>query len=164
VQRLLAFIEPDKDLMGAGYQVHASVLTLLSGGFWGKGLGSGTRKIASVPEVHSDFIFSAYGEEFGFFGVAFLFGLFALFAYRGFVTGWRSDDTFKRLLAYGLTAMIVSQALLNLAVVVGAIPATGVPLPFFSAGGSSLATTLLMVGLLLNISRKPIDREAENVR
>ena len=164
VQRLLAFIEPEKDLWGAGYQVHASILTLLSGGFWGKGLGRGTRKIASVPEVHSDFIFSAYGEEFGFFGVVFLFALFSFFAYRGFLSGRRSDDAFKRLLAYGLTTMIASQALLNLAVVVGAVPATGVTLPFFSAGGSSLATTLLMVGLLLNISRKSIEREGDNVR
>jgi cell division protein FtsW len=165
VQRLMSFMEPEKDLMGAGYQVHASAMALFSGGFWGKGLGRGTRKIASVPEVHSDFIFSAYGEEFGFFGVVLLFALIAFFAFRGFVSGWRSDDTFKRLLAFGLTTMIVSQALLNLAVVVGAMPATGVPLPFFSAGGSSLATTLLMTGLLINISRKPAERvEVDNVR
>ncbi|MFA6508793.1 MAG: putative lipid II flippase FtsW [Treponemataceae bacterium] len=164
IQRLLSFMEPEKDLMGVGYQVHASVVTLLSGGFWGKGLGRGTRKIASVPEVHSDFIFSAYGEEFGFFGVLLLFALFAFFAYRGLSAGIRSDDTFKRLLAFGLTLMIVSQALLNLAVVVGAVPATGVTLPFFSAGGSSLATTLLMAGLLINISRKTNEREAGNVR
>ncbi len=165
VARLMAFIEPEKDPLGAGYQVHASVMTLVSGGFWGKGLGSGTRKIASVPEVHSDFIFAAFGEEFGFIGVLLLFALFALFAYRGLRSGFRSDDAFKRLLAYGLTTMIASQALLNFAVVVGAVPATGVPLPFFSAGGSSLATTLVMAGLLINVSRSSADiREDADVR
>jgi len=165
VARLMAFLDPERDLLGAGYQVHASLLTLFSGGFWGKGLGRGTRKIASVPEVHSDFIFSAFGEEFGFFGVALLFALFSLFAYRGLLAGFRSEDSFRRLLAYGLTTMIASQALLNLAVVVGAVPATGVPLPFFSAGGSSLATTLLMAGLLVNVSRKTAERrEGSDVR
>lgn len=158
VARLMSFMEPEKDLLGAGYQVHASLLALGSGGVWGKGLGQGTRKVASVPEVHSDFILAAFGEEFGFFGILLLIAVFALFACRGLRSGFRSSDAFKRLLAYGTTTMIASQALLNFAVVVGAVPATGVPLPFFSAGGSSLATTLLAAGLLINVSRRADDR------
>jgi cell division protein FtsW len=154
VNRLLSFIQPQWDPLGAGYQVQASRDAIISGGFWGKGIGHGTRKIASVPEIHSDFIFSAFVEEAGFLGVVLFFALFAVFAVFGYSAAMRSDSVFKRLLASGLTTMIVAQMLLNVAVVSGALPATGIPLPFFSAGGSSLVTTLISAGLIANVARK----------
>jgi len=154
VRRLLSFLKPEWDPLGAGYQVRSSLLTIISGGLWGKGIGQGTRKIASVPEIHSDFIFSAFAEEGGFLGVLFFFVLFAVFAFMGYRAALHSGSVFRRLLAAGLVTMIVSQAMLNIAVVSGALPATGIPLPFFSAGGSSLATTLICAGLIVNVARK----------
>ncbi|MDR0877696.1 MAG: putative lipid II flippase FtsW, partial [Treponema sp.] len=136
LRRLISFIWPEWEPQGAGYQVRSSLLTIMSGGFWGKGIGQGTRKIASVPEIHSDFIFSSFAEETGFLGVLVFFVLFAVFAVQGYKASLRSDTVFKRLLSFGLVTMILSQALLNIAVVSGSLPATGIPLPFFSAGGS----------------------------
>ncbi|MDR2404104.1 MAG: putative lipid II flippase FtsW [Spirochaetaceae bacterium] len=153
LQRLLSFIWPEWEPQGAGYQVRSSLLTIGSGGFWGKGIGQGTRKIASVPEIHSDFIFSSYAEEFGYLGILLFFLLFSIFTIRGYRAALRAGDGFRRLLAAGLITMISSQALINIAVVSGILPATGIPLPFFSAGGSSLATTLLAAGLIANVSR-----------
>jgi cell division protein FtsW len=159
--RFMSFLWPDWDPLGAGFQVQASKLTVSSGGFWGKGLGQGVRKIDSVPEVRNDFIFSAYSEESGFLGVVIFILVFAFFAWRGYRAAFRADSMFARLLACGLVTMIVTQALLNIAVVAGAVPPTGVPLPFFSAGGSSLIVTLAMSGLILNVSRS---RRLDGVR
>jgi cell division protein FtsW len=156
LRRLISFMWPDWEPLGAGYQVNASVLTISSGGFWGKGLGQGTRKIVSVPEIHSDFIFSAYSEEGGFIGVVLFMLLFALFAWRGYRAALNADSAFKRLLALGMVTAIFTQMLLNIAVVSGTVPATGIPLPFFSAGGSSLLISLIMSGLIVNISRAPV--------
>jgi cell division protein FtsW len=153
LRRLMSYIHPELDPLGAGYQVRSSVLSIVSGGFWGKGLGQGTRKVASVPEIHSDFIFSSFAEETGLLGIFLFVALFAVFAWRGYKGAMESERTFERLLGCGLVTMIISQAMLNIAVTAGAIPATGIPLPFFSAGGSSLATTLLMAGLITNVSR-----------
>jgi cell division protein FtsW len=160
VRRFISFLKPDWDPLGAGYQVRSSLLTVMSGGFWGKGIGQGTRKVASVPEIHSDFIFSAFAEEMGFLGVLFCFILFAVFAVQGYRGAWKSASLFNRLLAAGLVTMIVSQAMLNIAVVSGFVPPTGIPLPFFSAGGSSLATTLVCAGLIVNVSRRGGRQEA----
>ncbi|MDR0383658.1 MAG: putative lipid II flippase FtsW [Spirochaetaceae bacterium] len=153
LRRLISFVWPDWEPLGAGYQVQASVLTVSSGGFWGKGIGQGTRKIVSVPEVQSDFIFSAYSEEGGFLGVVIFILVFAFFAWRGYRAALRADSAFARLAACGMVTSIVTQTLLNIAVVSGTVPATGVPLPFFSAGGSSLIITLVMSGFILNVSR-----------
>jgi cell division protein FtsW len=153
LRRLISYIWPDWEPQGAGYQVRSSLLTISSGGFWGKGIGQGTRKIASVPEIHSDFIFSSFAEESGFAGVLLFFALFGVLAYLGYRGAIRSQRPFRRLFSAGLVTMILSQVLLNVAVVAGILPATGIPLPFFSAGGSSLATTLLMAGFIVNVSR-----------
>ncbi|MCL2210359.1 MAG: putative lipid II flippase FtsW [Treponema sp.] len=153
VRRLVSFLRPDWDPLGAGFQVQASREAIISSGFWGKGIGEGTRKVASIPEIHSDFIFSAYVEETGFIGILLIFALFVIFAILGYKAALDSKTVFGRLLAAGLTTMIVSQALLNTAVVSGALPATGIPLPFFSAGGSSLITTLICSGLIANVAR-----------
>ena len=156
LRRFISFLWPEYDPQGAGYQVRSSIITISSGGFWGKGIGQGTRKIASVPEIHSDFVFASFAEEGGFFAVLLAFALFGLFAFAVYRSALKSQSLFGRLLAFGLGTMILSQILLNTAVVVGALPATGIPLPFFSAGGSSLATTLIMCGLLVNNSREAL--------
>jgi cell division protein FtsW len=153
LRRVISFLWPEWEPLDANFQVNASVLTISSGGFWGKGLGQGTRKIASVPEIHSDFIFASYSEEGGFIGVVIFILLFAAFAWRGYRAAMKSDSAFRRLLAAGMVTMLVTQMLMNIAVVAGVIPATGVPLPFFSAGGSSLLITLVMSGIIVNISR-----------
>ena len=153
IRRFLSYIQPEFEPLGANFQVNASVLTISSGGFWGRGIGQGVRNTSSVPEVHSDFIFSSFAEEKGFFGILFFCLLFGMFAIRGYMASMRNENTFYRLLGCGLVTMIISQVLLNIAVASGALPATGVPLPFFSAGGSSLITTLVTAGLIVNISR-----------
>jgi cell division protein FtsW len=165
LRRVISFFWPNWEPQGAGFQVRSSLLTIMSGGILGKGIGQGTRKIASVPEVHSDFIFSAFAEESGFIGVLLLFALFAFFAWQGYRAGFRAATVYRRLLAYGTVTMIVSQALLNVAVVAGSLPATGIPLPFFSHGGSSLLTTLIMAGLVVNVARQsPSSVHTENLR
>jgi cell division protein FtsW len=153
LRRVISFFMPEWEPQGAGFQVHSSLRTIGSGGLLGKGFGQGTRKIASVPEIQSDFIFSSFSEETGLLGVALFYALFAAFTIHGYRAALKCTDMFRRLLGCGLVTMISSQALLNIAVVSGALPATGIPLPFFSAGGSSLAITLIMAGLIVNISR-----------
>ena len=163
LRRLISFIWPDWEPLGAGFQVRSSLLTISSGGILGKGIGQGTRKNASVPEIQSDFIFSSYAEEFGFIGVLLFYLVIAGFAIRGYQAALQTDDRFKRLLACGLVTIIISQTLINIAVVSGALPATGIPLPFFSAGGSSLATTLTIAGFIVNISRHTKEPGASRV-
>jgi cell division protein FtsW len=158
LRRVISFFVPSWEPLGAGFQVHSSLLSIGSGGLLGKGFGQGTRKIASVPEIHSDFIFSSFSEETGLVGVFLFYALFAVFAVHGYRAALKCSDMFRRLLGCGLVTMISSQALLNIAVVSGALPATGLPLPFFSAGGSSLAITLAMAGLIVNISRNREER------
>ncbi|MDR2521411.1 MAG: FtsW/RodA/SpoVE family cell cycle protein [Spirochaetaceae bacterium] len=151
--RVMSFLWPT-DPLGADYQVRASVLTINSGGFWGKGVGQSARAVASVPEVHSDFIFAAFCEEAGFLGILLFYMLMILFACRGYRAALRAEDNFSAVLCFGYVTLIVSQTLLNIAVVSGSIPATGVPLPFFSAGGSSMVSTLVAAGVIANVSRR----------
>ena len=151
VKRLMAFLDPELDPSGTGYQVLASQNALMNGGFWGVGLGQGTKKLGGLPEAHSDFVFAVLGEEAGFLGVLFICALFILFALRGYMIAFHRKDGFGFLLAFGITTSILFQALFNMAVVAGIIPATGIPLPFFSAGGSSILVTLIMCGILVNL-------------
>jgi cell division protein FtsW len=164
VRRLMAFLNPLADPSGSGYQVIAAQKALISGGFWGRGLGKGVRKLGGLPEAHSDFIYAVIGEEAGFLGALFVLLLFLLLAWRGFSLVVRSKDSFTRFLAFGITSTITLQALLNIAVVTGLIPATGIPLPFFSSGGSSMLITLIMGGVLINLSRQPQAQDAESQR
>jgi cell division protein FtsW len=154
IQRILTFLNPESDPAGAGYQVLISRQAVAAGDFWGAGPGRGTRKLGVLPEVHSDFIFASTAEELGFIGAFAVIGLFAFFAYKGFMIAGRLEDSFKSYLAFGITFTLVFQALLNLAVVSGIVPATGIPLPFFSAGGSSVLISLIMCGILLKLSRE----------
>jgi cell division protein FtsW len=153
VLRILAFIDPELDRFGSGYQVLAARIALENGGAWGVGIGQSLQKFGSLPEPHSDFVFAILGEEFGFVGILSVLGLFAAFAVKGYQIALRAPDTFRSLIAFGVTSAILLQALVNMAVVCGLVPATGIPLPFFSAGGSSVLMSLLMCGLLVNVAR-----------
>ena len=159
VRRLMAFLNPLADPSGSGYQVIAAQSAFISGGFWGRGLGKGVRKLGGLPEAHSDFIYAVVGEETGFLGALFVLLLFLVLAWRGYSLAMKGKDSFTRYLAFGITSTITLQALLNIAVVTGLVPATGIPLPFFSSGGSSMLLTLTMGGVLFNLSRQPQDGE-----
>ncbi len=153
VERIISFLNPQVDPVGAGYQVMAARGALIQGGIWGTGLGLGMKKMGGLPEAHSDFVFAVIGEETGFIGVIFVLTIFIAFAVRGYMIAVSSPDRYGYYLGFGLTTAIVAQALFNIAVVSGLVPATGIPLPFFSTGGSSVIVTLLMCGILLNLSR-----------
>jgi cell division protein FtsW len=153
IERVASFLDPLADPSGTGFQVIAARSALVDGGFWGRGLGRGIRKLGGLPEAYSDFIFAVVGEEIGFVGVFLVIVLFCVFTWRGYAIAMRHDEPFHRYLSFGLTTAVALQALTNMLVVAGLIPATGIPLPFFSSGGSSLVVTLTMCGLLLNLSR-----------
>lgn len=159
--RITNFINPFDDYHGGGYQVCQSLIALGSGGLFGVGLCEGREKLFYLPAEHTDFILATLGEEMGFIGTAALALLFLMFAVRGFRIASNTKDGFGKLLAAGLSALITGQALLNMLVVTSSVPATGVPLPFISYGGSSLALNLLSVGILLNISMYPTTRGAQ---
>ncbi|QUK00163.2 putative lipid II flippase FtsW [Treponema pallidum] len=162
LRRVLSFLYPDRDPLGAGYQVNAALEALMDGGLWGRGIGNGVRKIASVPEVYSDFIFVVIGEEMGFIGVCLYLMLLFAFTLTGISIALRCANRFNTFLAFGASAAIVLQSILNVAVVVRLVPATGIPLPFFSSGGSSIVVTLSLCGLIINVSGdEKIRRERE---
>jgi cell division protein FtsW len=153
VQRLLAFFDLPSYSQGTGYQVVTAKAALVAGGLWGRGLGRSAAKLGPLPMSYSDFIYTVIGEETGLLGALFVLALFGLLAWKGYAIAARSVDPFCRYAAFGLTTAICLQAFLNMAVAVGLVPTTGVTLPFFSAGGSSLFVTLVMAGLLFNFSR-----------
>ncbi|PKM82997.1 MAG: rod shape-determining protein RodA [Firmicutes bacterium HGW-Firmicutes-14] len=152
LDRLTIFTDPYKDPRGAGYHVIQSLVSLGSGGLWGKGLYQGTQtRLNFLPEQKNDFIFSVVGEELGFLGVSALLLLFYLFVYRGIVIAMRSKDMLGALLATGIVSIIVFHLLVNVGMAAGIMPITGIPLPFFSYGGSSMLANMLGVGILLNV-------------
>ncbi|MBE3572253.1 MAG: putative lipid II flippase FtsW [Moorella humiferrea] len=151
--RFTAFLNPWADPQGNGWQTIQSLLAIGSGGLFGTGLGEGRQKLYYLPENHTDFIFAILSEELGFIGAAFVVILFLLLIWRGFQTAFKAPDTFGSLLAAGLTIMLALQAFLNMGVVTGMLPVTGITLPLLSYGGSSLIFTLVGIGILLNISR-----------
>ena len=151
--RLMSFRDPFAYLTNEGYQLSQSLMAFGSGGLFGMGLGKGRQKYAFLPYPESDFIFAVVGEDLGFFGCVAVLAMFAAFVFFGLRVAMRCEDRFGSLLAGGVTAMIGVQCVLNVAVVVGLMPTTGLPLPFFSAGGTSIAIIMGAVGLLLNISR-----------
>lgn len=153
LERILSFLNPWKDPLGSGFQIIQSLYAIGPGGLFGYGLGNSRQKHFYLPEPQTDFIFSIISEEFGFLGVVIVVSLFSLIIYKGFQIARKSNDLFSKYLAFGITFQIAFQAVLNLCVVVGLIPVTGVTLPFLSYGGSSLLITLSSIGILLNISR-----------
>jgi cell division protein FtsW len=164
VERIITFLRPKHDAQGISYQVNASLEALIQGGFWGKGIGMGTKKLGGIPEVQSDFVFAAFGEEVGFLGVVAVLAIVCLLSWRGYQAALASKTSFEYYLGFGLSTLFLYQVLANMAVVSGLVPATGMPMPFFSAGGSSLLATGVLCGFLLNISRRaPRESEASYV-
>ena len=155
MRRLRGFIDPWSDPLDKGYQLINSYYALGSGGFWGMGIGNSRQKLGFLPEQNTDFIFSIIGEELGFIGAGFIVILFLLLTWRGYMIAARAKDAFGSLLAVGITTGLAFQAALNLCVVTGLIPVTGIALPFLSYGGSSLIMSLGSIGVLLSISRYP---------
>jgi cell division protein FtsW len=153
MRRITSFLNPWADPLGAGWNIIQSLYAIGSGGLFGLGLGAGRQKFAYLPEQHTDFIYAVLGEEMGFLGTATVALLFFVFAWRGYRTALRAPDLYGAMLAVGLTSMIVLQAFINMGVVTGSMPVTGITLPFISAGGSSLLVTLAAIGVLLNVSR-----------
>jgi cell division protein FtsW len=152
--RLLALWRPSEVSSRATYQLDQSFYALGPGGWLGLGLGNSMQKLFFLPEPHNDFIFAIVGEELGFVGGLAVVLLFAVFLWRGARTAMRASDPYAGYLAMGVTGLIVGQAVVNMAVVSGLVPTTGVPLPFLSFGGSSLVIMLFAVGILLNVSRR----------
>jgi cell division protein FtsW len=154
LRRVLTFLDPWADPRGAGFQIIQSYLALGGGGLLGRGLGESKQKLFYLPEPHTDFIFAILGEELGFVGAVATVTLFGLLLWRGIRVGLRVADPFGALLAFGVTALLATQAVVNLGVVVGLFPTKGLPLPFVSSGGSSLLVAMAAVGLLLNVSQR----------
>jgi cell division protein FtsW len=150
--RVLSFMNPWDDAQGAGFQSVQALIGLGSGGLFGKGLGQGVQKIFYLPEAHTDMIFAIVGEELGLIGSTLVIAAYGAFAYAGLHVALRCADPFGKRLAAALTALVCGQAVVNLAAVLGLAPLTGIPLPFVSAGGSSLVVMLTGVGVLLNIA------------
>ena len=153
-ERILAFLHPWKDARGAAFQIVQSLIALGSGGLSGVGLMNGRQKLFFLPEAHTDFIFAVVGEEFGWIGCALVVAGFVVILWRGMRIARRAPDVFGRLLAVGVTSMIVIQALINFSVVTSLVPNKGIPLPFISYGGSSLIFSLAAAGILLSISEQ----------
>lgn len=151
--RVTTFLDPWKDATGKGWQVIQSLYAIGSGGLFGAGLGESKQKYLYIPEPHNDFIFSVLAEEIGFIGCSVVIILFAVFIWRGILIAMRSPDMFGSLVAIGITALVAIQVIINIAVVTSSMPATGMPLPFFSYGGTALFILLCEMGVLLNISR-----------
>jgi cell division protein FtsW len=152
-RRVNAFLNPELDPMGAGYQARQAVLALGSGGLFGKGLGCGEIKNLFLPEAHTDFVLAVMGEELGLAGTLLVVGLFVALVYHGMKVAQTAPDKFAFLVAFGLTLFIGLQAAINIAVETASVPTKGISLPLVSYGGSSLVSTLLSLGIVMNISK-----------
>lgn len=153
IKRITAFLNPWEDPLGDGFQIIQSLYAVGPGGLLGTGLGKSLQKYFYLPEPQTDFIFAIIGEELGFIGGTFVILLFVLLFWRGLRVAILAPDGFSRLLALGIVFMLTIQVMINISVVIGLIPVTGITLPFLSYGGSSLTLTLLSVGMLLNVSK-----------
>ncbi|MFN7916038.1 MAG: putative lipid II flippase FtsW [Vicinamibacterales bacterium] len=151
--RFTAFLDPWADPQGTGFQLIQSLIAVATGGVTGRGLMQGVQKLFFLPEPHSDFIYAVISEELGLIGATAVLICFCVITWRGLRVASNAPDTFGAFLALGLTTMISVQALVNISVVLGLLPTKGIPLPFVSAGGSSLIINLLGMGVLLNVSR-----------
>ena len=153
LKRIISFMNPWIDPLGSGFQIIQSLYAIGPGGLLGMGLGKSIQKHFYLPEPQTDFIFAIISEEFGFLGILFVSILFLIIIYRGFHIAIYCENKFGKYLAFGITFQLAFQTMLNLMVVVGLIPVTGVTLPFLSYGGSSLLITMLSISILLNISK-----------
>ena len=158
LQRIKIWWNPFSDALGSGYNIIQSMVAFSSGGFFGVGFGNSKQKLSWLPEGHTDFIFAIIGEEFGFLGCFFLLCLFGVLLHRGFYIAKKCPDMYGKILAVGITFSICFQAFTNMSVASSFVPATGIPLPLVSYGGSSLLVSLCMIGVLINISKKKVQR------
>ncbi len=158
--RVRSWLDPSADAQGAGYQARQAKFALANGGVFGEGLGQGTAKWNYLPNAHNDFIFAIVGEELGLVGAIGLLALFGLFAYTGMRIARRSADPFLRLLSATATLWVIGQSFINVGYVIGLLPVTGIQLPLISAGGTSTATTLFMIGVIANAARHEPDAVA----
>lgn len=154
MRRIRTFLDPWSDPLGSGFQAIQSLIAVGTGGIWGLGPGEGKQKLFFLPEPHTDFIFAVFAEEMGLVGGTVLILLFTGYLWRGVRAAYRAPDDFGMLLGVGLTTLIVFQAFVNIGVVIGIFPTKGLPLPFISAGGSSLLVAMVATGILLNLSRE----------
>ena len=153
-ERLLVFINPNIDPLGAGYTIIQSKIAIGSGGFFGKGWLSGTQsQLRFLPESHTDFIFATFSEEWGFLGSTLLIFLYYLIIRQGFIIASRTNDSFGKLLAYGISLLLTLQVFINISMNMGLAPVVGLPLPLMSYGGSSVLVTFISLGILTNIDR-----------
>jgi cell division protein FtsW len=151
--RVVAFLDPDLDPLGKGFQVQQSLIAVGSGGLLGRGMGEGVQKLHFLPFANSDFIYAIVGEELGLVGAVGVLLLFVVLGWRGVVAGARAPDVFGRFLAWGMTAMVVIQALIHISISIQLLPTTGIPLPLVSSGGCSMVATLAACGVILNVSQ-----------
>jgi cell division protein FtsW len=163
-ERVAVFLDPETDPLGKGYQIIQAMLAFGSGGLTGLGLGLSRQKYFYLPEAQTDFIFAIIGEELGLLGTLGIVAAFAAFAWAGFRIAATAKDRYSRLVAAGLTIMVVVQAVMNMAAVTRLVPVTGIPLPFVSAGGSSMLFTMGCVGLILAVARQGRGRAARSDR
>jgi len=159
MDRITSFVDPWQDPLGTGFQIIQSLYAIGPGGLLGMGFLNSRQKHFYLPEPQTDFIFSIISEEFGFLGIFIVSSLFLTILYRGIKIALNSPNEFSKYLSFGIIFQILFQTLMNLMVVVGLIPVTGVTLPFLSYGGSSLLITLFSMGILLNISRNQVKKE-----
>lgn len=152
-RRFMTFLDPSKDPLGVGYHVNQIMISLTAGGFFGRGLGASRQKYLFLPEAHTDSIFAIVAEEFGFLGSALILFLFFTLIYKIYHVAATSSDRFGRLLSGGILAYFCLQISINLGGIVGLIPLTGVPLPFFSYGGSNMLVSFTLLGILINIAK-----------
>lgn len=153
LDRIVSFLNPEEDIKGGNWQAAQSLYAIGSGGIFGRGLGQSRQKYLWLPEAQNDFIFSVLGEELGLIGTVTVLALFSFFIYRGYKIAISAKDMYGSLLATGITSAFALQILVNIAVVTCTVPVTGMPLPFFSYGGTALFINLCAMGILLNISR-----------
>lgn len=158
LKRWLAFLDPESDPLGSGFQVLQSLIAVGSGGLLGLGPGNSVQKLYFLPSPHADFIFSIVAEELGLIGALGVLALFGVLLWRGTLAGHEAPDDLGRYLAWGFTSLLVFQALLHASVALALIPTTGIPLPFISHGGSSLVSTLIASGMILNVSQHRLTR------
>jgi len=153
MSRIQSWLDPWKDPLGEGFQIIQSLIAVGTGGLTGRGFMRGQQKMSFLPEPQTDFIYSVISEEFGLIGATLVMLAFCVIAWRGYSIATRTTDRFGAFLALGLTALVAVQALINISVVLGVLPNKGLPLPFVSAGGSSMLISMLAVGILLNVSQ-----------
>lgn len=163
IERIIAFLNPTEDLSNGNYQSMSSKKAISAGGVWGSGIGSSLVQSNKIPEVQTDYIFASWAEAMGLFGVIAYFLLLGFFAFRGLKIAFTCKNRFAAFGSFGFIIQIVFQSLMNIGVVAGALPATGIPLPFFSSGGSSVIVTLCMCGFVLNASRFNSENNREKI-